>query len=77
MAAVANHTCQPSYGVIQSGMPLMINRRTLCQAERFVYAGQQLEELSKAAVLFRGHGTDLAPERLRHGGRSGIMFTQK
>ena len=32
MAAVANHTCQPSYGVFQSGMALMINRRTLCWA---------------------------------------------
>ena len=77
MAAVANHKCQPSYGVFESGMALMINRRTLCRAERFVYAGQQSEELLKAAVHLRGHGPDLVIERLRHGGGSGTMFTQK
>ena len=77
MAAVANHTCQPSYGIFQSGMSLMINQRTLCWAERFVYAGQQSEELLKAAVHFRGHGPDLVIERFKHGGGSGIMFTER
>jgi len=77
MAAVANHTCRPSYGFFQSGMALMINLRTLCWADRFVYAGQQSEELLKAAIHFRGHGPDLVIERLRHGGGSSIMFTQK
>lgn len=77
MAAVANHTCQPSYGVFQSGMALMINRRTLCWAERFVYAGQRSEELLRAAVHLRGHGPDLVIERFKHGEGSCIMFTEK
>lgn len=77
MAAVANHTCQPSYGVFLSGMALMINRRTLCWAERFVYAGKHSEELLKAAVHFRGQGPDLIIERFKHAGISGIMFTEK
>lgn len=76
-AAVANHTCQPSYGVFQPGMALMINRRTLCWAERFVYAGKQSDELLKAAVHFRGQGPNLAIQRVTHGGGSGILFTQK
>ena len=77
MAALANHTCQPSYGVFQSGMASMINRRTLCQAERFVYAGQHSEELLKDAVQLRGHGPDLVIERVKHAGSSGIMFTER
>lgn len=77
MAAVANHTCQPSYGTFQSGMSLMINRRTLCWAERFVYASQHSEELLEAAVRFRGHGPDLIIERVSDVGGSGIMFTER
>ena len=77
MAAVANHTSQPSYGVFHSGMALMINRRTLCRAERFVYAGQHSEELLKAAVHLRGHGPDLVIEHFKHGGGNGIMFTER
>lgn len=77
MAAVANHTCQPSYGIFQSGMALMINRRTLCRAERFVYAGQQSEELLRAAEHFRGQGPKLIIERVKYGRASGIMFTER
>jgi hypothetical protein len=77
MAAVANHTCQPSYGVFQPGTSSMINRRTLCWAERFVYAGQQSDELLKAAVHFRGQGPKLIIERVKYGRASGIMFTEK
>ena len=77
MAAVANHTCQPSYGIFQSGMSLLINRRTLCWAERFVYASQQSEDLLKAAVHFQGHGPKLVIKSLRLGGGNGIMFTQE
>lgn len=77
MAAVANHTCQPSYGTFQSGMSLMINRRTLCWAERFVYASQHSEKLLEEAVRFRGHGPDLIIERVSDGGINGVMFTER
>lgn len=77
MAAVANHTCQPSYGVFQAGMASMINQRTLCWSERFVYADHQSDNLLQAAVDHRGKGPALHVEHVTNGKSTGIMFVHK
>lgn len=77
MAAVANHSCQPSYGVFQPGKAAMINRRTLHWVERFVYASNQSDALLQTAVENRGNGPTVSVERFKKGMTTGIIFTHK
>ena len=56
MAAVANWTCEPSYGTLLPGMAAIINDRSMQLCNGFIYASEGSKELLDKLISLHGTG---------------------